>query len=126
MLNNLEGSGNAHSIKLLLVSNVLLFLLSCSTTRTLSEKPVTAADAVWNASNLNAFEEKLETLRKQYHIPSLSVGIVNEKKLTWKKGFGFADVENKKVPDENTVYQLASITKTFGSISSCNWNKKVN
>jgi CubicO group peptidase (beta-lactamase class C family) len=45
----------------------------------------------------------------------LSVGIVNEKKLTWKKGFGFADTENKIVPDEHTFYQLASITKTFGA-----------
>jgi CubicO group peptidase (beta-lactamase class C family) len=116
MLHNLEGSGNIHAIKLLLVCSLFLFLFSCNTTRTLSEKPITAADAVWNANNLNAFEEDLETLRKQYHIPSLSVGIVNEKKLTWKKGFGFADVENKIVPDENTVYQIASITKTFGSI----------
>ena len=55
-------------------------------------------------------------LRKRYNIPSLSVGIVNEQKVVWKKGFGYSDVENKIEPDENTVYQLASITKTFGSI----------
>jgi CubicO group peptidase (beta-lactamase class C family) len=41
---------------------------------------------------------------------------VNGKKLVWKESFGYADVENKIKPDENTVYHLASITKTFGSI----------
>lgn len=63
-----------------------------------------------------AFETKLEHLRKRYHIPGLSVGIVNEHKLVWKKGFGFADIAQQRVPDENTVYQIASVTKTFGSI----------
>ena len=63
-----------------------------------------------------AFEKKLESLRKRRHLPSFSAGIVNEKKLVWKESFGYADVENKIKPTENTVYHLASITKTFGAI----------
>ena len=95
---------------------VLLFSISCRSSRTVAVKPVVATDDVWNETNIAAFEKKLETLRNHYHIPSLSVGIVNEKKIAWKKGFGYSDIENKKTPDENTVYQLASITKTFGSL----------
>jgi hypothetical protein len=49
-------------------------------------KPVVATDDVWNETNVAAFEKKLEALRNHYHIPSLSVGIVNEKNLAWKKG----------------------------------------
>ena len=63
-----------------------------------------------------SFVKELETLRQRYHIPSLSVGIVHEKKLVWHKGLGYADIENKIVPGEHTVYHLASVTKTFGAI----------
>ena len=83
---------------------------------TRTANPVTAADDVWSTSNVAAFEKKLEALRIRYHIPSLAIGIVNEKKLVVSGGLGYADMEKKTRPDENTVYHLASITKTFGSI----------
>ncbi|HTN38628.1 MAG TPA: serine hydrolase domain-containing protein [Arachidicoccus sp.] len=73
-------------------------------------------DNVWNAGHIAAFERKIESLRERYHIPGLSAGIVYGRKLVWTKGFGFSDVERQVVPDENTVYQIASVTKTFGSI----------
>ena len=97
---------------------IFLSLSGCSNSNQISRSiiPVTVPDSVWTSSNMAAFEMEIETLRKQYHIPGLSVGIVNAKKLAWKKGFGYADIENKIVPDENTVYQIASVSKTFGSI----------
>lgn len=70
----------------------------------------------WSAANLASFEASIEKERKQNHIPGLSVGIVHGNKLIWKKGFGFADIDNQQVPDEHTVYQIASVTKTFSSI----------
>ena len=93
-------------------------LLSCAPSAKLqqSNSRITAESKVWNKPNFIDFENKIESLRKRYHIPGLSVGIVNEKKLIWAKGFGFADIDNKILPDENTVYQIASVTKTFGSI----------
>jgi CubicO group peptidase (beta-lactamase class C family) len=93
-------------------------LLGCHSTRKLSrtDKAVTTSDAVWSRENIEAFGKKLEELRIHYHIPSLAIGIVNEKKLIVKGGFGYADIEKRISPDENTVYHLASITKTFGSV----------
>lgn len=88
-----------------------LFTLGQSTQQATSPEMDT-----WNVANTTSFEESIESLRKHYHIPGLSVGIVHGKNLIWKKGFGYADIENKGVPDENTVYQIASVTKTFGSI----------
>jgi CubicO group peptidase (beta-lactamase class C family) len=92
--------------------------LSCTTSKKSSHSviPVKANDNVWNQNNITDFEKEIESLRKRYHIPGLSAGIVNEKKLAWKNGFGYADIENKIVPDEKTVYQVASVSKTFGSI----------
>ena len=67
-------------------------------------------------TNVAAFEKKLEDLRKHVSYSFLAIGIVNEKKLVVRGGLGYADMEKQIKPDENTVYQLASITKTFGSI----------
>ena len=95
-----------------------LILGSCSLSKKVfqTQKSISPSDNVWNRSNTIDFENEIEHLRQLYHIPGLSVGIVNGKKLAWTKGFGFADIENKIVPDENTVYQIASVTKTFGSV----------
>lgn len=100
---------------LLFIVSVLLF--SCRTAnvhKTVTK--VTGSDSVWNTANVAGFEQQLERLRVRYHIPGLSAGIVNGQKLVWKKGFGYADRERPLLPDENTVYQIASVTKTFGSI----------
>jgi CubicO group peptidase (beta-lactamase class C family) len=94
---------------------VAMYTLSCRSTRMSAASgaaPGQPTDSTWNA----AFESKIETLRLRYHIPGLSAGVVYQGKLAWKKGFGYADVDQKVVPDEHTVYQIASLTKTFGSI----------
>lgn len=95
-----------------------LLTVSCTSSKKINNnaQAVTAADKVWNPANIAEFEKELESFRVRYHIPGLSVGIVNEKKLVWAKGFGYADIENKIVADENTVYQIASVSKTFASI----------
>lgn len=82
----------------------------------LSSVTLFAQNKRWDSANFRSFEHKLESLREKYHIPGLSVGVMRGKTLAWAKGFGYADVENRTVPDENTVYQVASVTKTFGSI----------
>ncbi|MEZ2444914.1 serine hydrolase domain-containing protein [Chitinophaga sp. RCC_12] len=96
---------------------IVFLLLGCRATRPAQNvASVTSRDTVWSAAAISRFEKKLEHLREKYHIPGLSVGVVNEQKLIWKKGFGYADLEQQTAPDENTVYQVASVTKTFGSI----------
>lgn len=78
--------------------------------------PVTSASKAWRPANTAAFEKRLEKLRRHYHIPSLSVGIVNGHQLAWYRGLGYADIENQIPPDTHTVYHIASVTKTFGSL----------
>lgn len=89
--------------------SAIFFLLIVSVT-------LQAQDHRWDSANLQSFENRVASLREKYHIPGLSVGVMHGKTLVWKKGFGYADMENKIAPDENTVYQVASVTKTFGSI----------
>src|SRR6218665_245694 len=89
---------------LLLIAS--LFFVACGNSKKIAGNiiPVTATDKVWETNNIVSFEKEIETFRVKYHIPGLSAGIVNGKKLVWSKGFGYADIESKIVPDENTVY----------------------
>ncbi|SEW51988.1 serine hydrolase domain-containing protein [Chitinophaga arvensicola] len=96
---------------------VTLISFACRTSKPGNANlPVKSGDTSLTAVRLTDLEKKIAHLQERYHIPGLSVGIVNEKKLVWAKGFGYADLEKKIVPDENTIYQIASVTKTFGSI----------
>lgn len=49
--------------------------------------------------------------------PGMSVGIVHDGKLAYANGFGVVDVVTKEKVDQQTLYQLASISKTFTSIA---------
>ena len=46
----------------------------------------------------------------------MAVAIVKDQKLLWTKGFGYADVENKVPATPDTLFHLASVTKTFASM----------
>ncbi len=46
-------------------------------------------------------------------LPGAAVGIVADGALTWSYGHGFADRASGRRPDEQTLYRIASITKTF-------------
>ncbi|MBI2861622.1 MAG: beta-lactamase family protein, partial [Chloroflexi bacterium] len=43
----------------------------------------------------------------------MAVGIVRDQELAWSAGFGFADIETERRPDEHTLFRVGSITKTF-------------
>ena len=45
--------------------------------------------------------------------PSFSVAVVTNGKVTYSKGFGFADIENEVPSAPQTVYRIGSITKQF-------------
>lgn len=74
------------------------------------------ASRLSDSAFMTSFRQHLEKLRTRYHIPGISVGIVHNGHLAWSEGLGFADVENKRVPDAHTTYQIASVTKTFGAV----------
>jgi CubicO group peptidase (beta-lactamase class C family) len=65
---------------------------------------------------LTAFQQSLDSLRRQYGIPGLSAVIVNNGHIIWEGGFGFQDVENQIPATPDTPYRTASITKTFASM----------
>jgi CubicO group peptidase (beta-lactamase class C family) len=64
---------------------------------------------------LARFEKQVDDFRTALKIPGMSVAIIKDQKLLWSKGFGFADLENRIPATPDTVFHLASITKTFAA-----------
>jgi CubicO group peptidase (beta-lactamase class C family) len=55
----------------------------------------------------------IEDALKKHGIPGAAAGIVVGDRLKWSEGFGFADLKTRRAPDANTLFRIASITKTF-------------
>lgn len=58
-------------------------------------------------------ERLLVRLMDLAHMSALSAAIVKDDKLVWAEGFGLYDRENNRKSDEETIFLVASISKTF-------------
>lgn len=59
----------------------------------------------------------VEGIRKELGAPGLSVAVALNDKMVYSAGFGMADVENEVPARADTVYRIASISKTFAATS---------
>src|SRR5438046_5956471 len=55
----------------------------------------------------------VEASRSQSGAPALSVAVVIDNQLAFSKGYGLADLEKKIAARNDTVYRLASLTKSL-------------
>src|SRR5262245_11087689 len=61
-------------------------------------------------ANLDAF---ITRALKEYQVPGAAVAVVQNGKAVLVKGYGVRNVTKSGVVDENTIFQLASVTKTL-------------
>ena len=50
---------------------------------------------------------------KRYNVQGLSIAIVDDQKIVWAQGFGYADVNNRIPARPETLYPAGSIAKLF-------------
>lgn len=55
----------------------------------------------------------IEGQRAYSGLPGVSLAVVHDQSLVWATGFGWADVERRRPATADTLYRIASITKTF-------------
>ena len=100
---------------LLLQLLLLLFTLDGqSQTRAQSRRIVHNASPS-DLRRLRRLELQFEQLRSLLRIPGLSAAIVKNQRLLWAQGFGFADLEKRVPATPNTLYYIASLTKTLAT-----------
>lgn len=62
-----------------------------------------------------ALDAEMPHLLNAYRVPGASIAIVKDGELAWSKGYGLADKENLVPAAPDTVYQIASISKTVAA-----------
>jgi D-alanyl-D-alanine carboxypeptidase len=55
----------------------------------------------------------VEGQRAYSGLPGASLAVVHDQTLVWAAGFGWADIERRRPATAETLYRIASITKTF-------------
>jgi CubicO group peptidase (beta-lactamase class C family) len=63
----------------------------------------------------NDFDQTIIDYMNISHMPSMALAIIKNNSMVWSKGYGYADIKNKKEATNKTVYMLASISKTFAA-----------
>ncbi len=97
-------------------SAILIFLAACAPlprAQASSLPPEYAQSDARADSSSDAVDAYIEGRMQKRHIPGVSIAIVQDGKVVRLKGYGFANVELSVPATENSVYQLASVTKMF-------------
>jgi CubicO group peptidase (beta-lactamase class C family) len=96
----------ASMVKLFAVSILGISLVACASMRTAPKNKDT---------KVALFERYLESLRRATHVPGVSGIILHDGLTVWMKGLGYQDLESRAVATPDTLYDIASLTKTFTS-----------
>jgi CubicO group peptidase (beta-lactamase class C family) len=75
--------------------------------------PVIAAEPLPDWAKL---EDGLERLRTKWKVPGMTAGAAVDGRVVWTKGFGYADLTERRAATPDTVYHLASLTKPFAAV----------
>ena len=81
---------------------------------------VTAAEQLplsQDTATLAAVERAMEHYRLDAHIPGMVWGIVKDSRLVHVKGAGVQDVDTKRPVTADTLFRIASMTKSFTALS---------
>src|SRR6185503_4033864 len=75
-----------------------------------------ASAAQAQTPNVPSFERRVEADRNALKIPGLSIIVIQNGEVLSARGFGYADVEHRIQATPDTLYHIASLTKTFTAI----------
>jgi CubicO group peptidase (beta-lactamase class C family) len=56
-------------------------------------------------------EGKIPKMMEEASVPGLSIAIIKDAKLRWRKGFGVKDRDSKELVSEDTMFEAASMSK---------------
>ena len=62
--------------------------------------------------DLDGLRAAIERYMEAQHIPGLAAAVVQGDRMEWAEGFGLANIAQNRVPTPETVFLLASISKT--------------
>lgn len=74
--------------------------------------------------SLEQLDQKLDAILVAENIPGSQILIVNKDSILWSKNYGYADLKTKRKVDDNTMFRIASITKSFVATATMQLHQK--
>jgi len=82
---------------------------------------------------LDSLDLQIHQVIKDFEIPGLSIGIVRNDSLIFSKGYGNLEIHKDRKVDENTIFGIGSISKSFTALTlgilvdegAINWDDRV-
>jgi len=99
-----------HTYLLLLI---IITLISCQKTKIEESTPETPSSPNWET-----LTQQLQQSMEDNQLLGLSVLLVKGGDVVYNRGFGIADFERNIPVDTNTVYRIASISKTITAVAA--------
>jgi CubicO group peptidase (beta-lactamase class C family) len=83
---------------------------------------------------LDSLDSQIHQLVKDFDIPGLSIGFVRNDSIIFSKGYGKLEIHKERKVDENTIFGIGSISKSFTALTlgilvdegKIDWDDKVN
>lgn len=69
------------------------------------------------AKQIKKVDEFIYHLREEFNIPGISIAIKKDGRVDYQKGIGYQDLEQKIPAAADTIYGIASISKTFTALA---------
>ncbi len=103
---------------------ITIFLGSCTTNDQTKKYPADVEEKIKQVENNlagwvqtgNNDRWNLTERMKKYGINGVSIAVVHNYKIEWARGYGFADISEKRPVTEATLFQAASISKSLNSL----------
>jgi len=102
---------------------LVLFIIGCQNTTQPKYSPETEERIKQVENNLgdwvrtqNDTTWNLEERMKHHNIMGVSIAVVHDFKLEWARGYGWADVSEKRPVSDKTLFQAASISKSLNGV----------
>jgi len=74
---------------------------------------ISVAQKSSNQELIKTLEKETPIALKENNVPGMAIAIIENGKVVFKKGFGFADVANQKEVSSNSGFNIGSISKMF-------------
>jgi CubicO group peptidase (beta-lactamase class C family) len=67
---------------------------------------------------IDELDAKTDRLLHRYAVPGAAISIIENGEVRWKGTFGYADLEQREAVSEQTVFQVASISKSVAALGA--------
>ena len=73
---------------------------------------------ITNQSNdrfINEVDSIVNLIQSKWNAPGIAIGLIKDGKVIYKKGYGYKNLQTKEPVTSNTLFSIASSTKSFTS-----------